>query len=279
MWIITEYLKIDEAFYDLWPGNQLINMRVKRDYDHKTRTIDGVKHSIDDEPYITYEENYEEFMGIRRMDTYVIATWYWRGKLHRELGPAVITAKFDPLYLRHRKCKTLVDLTRAMVSLEYYQHDRLHREDGQALIIDANRDANRDADGVKHGWRLYGWTVRPPKNARNELAHVEHIPKSITESKHFEHLPVGVLDDAVYCCSVGDPNVDYKSWVAEMTNGLPKELQPRTKPRVPSRDDIISVECQTYINMDFCINEVFHTNIIYNPNNDDDDGGVGTELW
>lgn len=134
--MVSEYLSMPDDFYKLFP--EAGERRVKLFYDHKTQTIDGLPHSINDRAILV--------LGNKNMDSAIIITWYKYGKKHRDGGPAEITVNL-------KKCATREFTVTYHVHQYYYNDGLLHRIDGPASI-----------SNIFHEFFIYGVSVKAPRD-------------------------------------------------------------------------------------------------------------------
>lgn len=135
--VISEYIDPRAPFFDLYP--ELLDIRVHQDYDKKTRTINGLKHSLNDEPFI-------ENVGKR-------FCWYRFGQLHRDYGPAVIRIRFNASDEVVICGKTQEEIFRYSFAYEYYYRGLRHRDDGPAIV-----------ENEYEAWYRYGFRAMPENN-------------------------------------------------------------------------------------------------------------------
>lgn len=193
MRMVTDYVKVNEReFYDLFP--EALAWRIKKDYDHKKQTIDDLQHSLDDKPY--YEQ----------IDYIVRAVWYRCGQLHRDNGPAIISAKRK--YVDRHEWNYQKRIVRSYLTLEYYYRDMRHRTNGPAYI-----------DGLHNTWYLYNVRVKKPADHKHVCVKIDYIPAWISRYYRDTYMVDRWDDWHVYV--EDQPNdYDYKTWVSTVMNNM-----------------------------------------------------------
>lgn len=160
---LSEFVDLREPFYDLFPD--LLENRIRQDYDHGKRTIRGLKHSLNDEPYEIEHELH----------------WYRFGKLHRDHGPAKIYAHGENHFMTFNEDDEYVSrcddmsqqrIARELLIYEYYFHGFLHRIGGPAYV-----------SAKEEQWYRYGEECKPGDTKRyfDSEIQVVQIPPSIAE--------------------------------------------------------------------------------------------------
>lgn len=189
MYVVSDYLPIQDAFYDLFPKAR--EYHAKRFYNPLTQTIDGAPHSVDDIPVL------------KRTNRTYILSWNRFGKPHRDVHPenglsrpAVITIH-NPMHDAENKLSASKCLT-----LAYYNDGLLHRKDGPALISNEFQC-----------FFLYGVRVGCPikcheRNAQIQLPFLpEWYAREYKNDRSVEYFTPPRVDR--------EPTIDYNAWIGD----------------------------------------------------------------
>lgn len=190
MWIVTGYLKFycefDWEFYELFPG--VIEKRIKDAYYPEGQCVDYKYHSIDDKPII------------RREGECLNISWYTRGLLHRDNGPAQIIICFPKYH-----GETLWEIMKETITVIYYRRGRIHRADGPANM--------HGGIGTHY---LYGAEVPDPfcKYDKRIQLHIDFVPTDIRRKYYrISHLGEEIDDDQLLKLHLARIE-GYKAWAA-----------------------------------------------------------------
>lgn len=197
MYIVADYLTIQEPFCDLFP--KVKEYRVKNFYDHKTQTIDGVLHSIDDKPIVV------DGFSAR---PHIILTWYRYGVKHRDSADGFSRPAMIRIYRPKREYnqRRVPDPSESLV-LVYYRDGRFHRKDGPAIVSD-----------IVHGFYLYGTKVeRPKRYGKVSKIKLSILPDWYEKSYKYRTEYEKYIE---YLSNIKGREVDYEEWVNGQMNKL-----------------------------------------------------------
>lgn len=192
--VVASYIPItDDPFYELFP--EAYKLRLKQDYKPDTKTIDGRRHTIDDNyPLIIVNEDS------------LTVHWHQHGLLHRVGGPASVI-------IYPATCGYMGRSLQGRLRNAYYYKGQYHRMDGPAITYGSNR---------YNGYFIHGIPVDTPKELDNYA-----IPATI------DCIPLRVMAEitAVYPSFLSlavvpkTPTVDYKAWVIARTDHIKRYLR------------------------------------------------------